>query len=121
MKKILIVDDEPDVIKMLSLRLKSSGYQVISAQDGIQAVAITHKEHPDLIILDVKMPAQDGYTVFENLKMSAKTNLIPIVFLTALPPEDVKKKVAELGADGYFSKPYDPEEMLDKVKKILGE
>jgi len=118
-KKILVVDDEPDIIKMLGTRLKANGYEVISAQDGVQAVSVAHKEKPDLIILDVKMPAQDGYTVYENLQMAANTSLIPIIFLTALPPEEVKKKVQELGADGYISKPFDTEDILKKVKELI--
>jgi DNA-binding response OmpR family regulator len=118
-KKILIVDDEPDVIKMLGVRLKASGYEIISAQDGVQAVSIAHKEKPDMIILDIKMPAQDGYTVYENLKMAASTNLIPIIFLTALPPQEVEKKVKELGADGYISKPFEAEDILKKIKELM--
>jgi DNA-binding response OmpR family regulator len=118
-KKILIVDDEPDVIKMLGVRLKASGYEIISAQDGVQAVSIAHKEKPDMIILDIKMPAQDGYTVYENLKMAASTNLIPIIFLTALPPQEVEKKVKKLGADGYISKPFEAEDILKKIKELM--
>ncbi|MDP8253960.1 MAG: response regulator [Candidatus Kaelpia aquatica] len=118
-KKILIVDDEPDIIKMLGVRLKANGYEVISAQDGVQAVSVAHREKPDLIILDVKMPAQDGYTVYENLQMAGNTNMIPVIFLTALPPEDVEKKVQELGADGYISKPFDTEDILNKVKELI--
>ncbi len=118
-KKILIVDDEPDVIKMLGTRLQANGYEIVSAQDGIQAVSVAHKEKPDMIILDIKMPAQDGYTVYENLKMAASTNLIPIIFLTALPPEDVEKRVQELGADGYISKPFETEDILNKIKELM--
>jgi len=118
-KKILVVDDEPDIIKMLGARLKANGYEVISAQDGIQAVSVAHKEKPDLIILDIKMPAQDGYAVYQNLKMAASTSLTPIIFLTALPPEEVNKKVQELGADGYISKPFDTEDILSKIKELM--
>ncbi|MDP8215746.1 MAG: response regulator [Candidatus Kaelpia imicola] len=118
-KKILIVDDEPDVIKVLGMRLKANNYEVISAQDGIQAVSIAHREKPDLIILDIKMPAQDGYAVYENLRMAVSTNLIPIIFLTALPPEEVEKRVQELDADGYISKPFDTENILNKIKELI--
>jgi len=118
-KKILVVDDEPDIIKMLGTRLKANGYEVISAQDGVQAVSVAHKEKPDLIILDVKMPAQDGYTVYENLQMASNTSMIPVIFLTALPSEEVEKKVQELGADGYISKPFDTEDILSKIKELM--
>ena len=118
-RKILIVDDESDVIKVLGMRLKANGYEVISAQDGIQAVSAAHKKKPDLIILDIKMPAQDGYTVYENLRMAVNTSLIPIIFLTALPPKEVEKRVQELGADGYISKPFNAEDILNKIKELM--
>ena len=115
----MIEHDEPDIIKMLGARLKANGYGVISAQDGVQAVSVAHKERPDLIILDVKMPAQDGYTVYENLQMAGSTSMIPVIFLTALPPKEVEKKVQELGADGYISKPFDTEDILNKIKELM--
>ena len=120
-KKILIIDDEPDVAALLGMRLKANGYDVATAFDGIQGIKQAHLLKPDLIILDIKMPGGDGYTVFENLKMSTNTNLTPIMFISALPPEEVKKKVAEIGAAGFIPKPYDPEEVVSKVKNLIGE
>ena len=120
-KTILIADDEPDVLKMLSMRLKAHGYQVMTAVDGLQAVTLAHRGKPDLIILDIKMPGQDGYTVYRNLKMSTHTMFIPIVFVSALPPEQVEEKAAELGAEDFIAKPFDSEEVIAKLKKILGE
>jgi DNA-binding response OmpR family regulator len=81
-KKILIVDDERDIVKVLVIRLESSGYEVISAFDGAQGVFMAHKENPDLIILDIRMPAGDGFSVAERLKRSSHTWTIPIIFLT---------------------------------------
>ena len=120
-KKILIIDDEPDVATLLGMRLKSKGYAVTTAFDGIQGVRQAQLLKPDLIILDIKMPGGDGYTVFEKFKMSMHTNLTPIVFISALPPEEVKKKVAEIGASDFIPKPYDPEEVVSKVKNLIGE
>ena len=80
-KKILIVDDERDIVKVLVIRLESSGYEVISAFDGAQGVFMAHKEQPDLIILDIRMPAGDGFSVAERLKRSTHTWTIPIIFL----------------------------------------
>lgn len=120
-KTILIADDEPDVLKMLSMRLKAHGYEVMTAVDGLQAVTLAHRGKPDLIILDIKMPGQDGYTVYRNLKMSSHTMFIPIVFVSALPPEQVEEKAAELGAEDFIAKPFDSEEVIAKLKKILGE
>ncbi len=120
-KKILVADDEPDIVKMLSMRLKACGYEVMGVFDGLQAVREAYKERPDLIILDVKMPVGDGYTVFENLKRSVQIRLIPIIFISALPPRQVEEKVAQLGAQGFIAKPFDSKELVAKVKKILGE
>jgi len=120
-KKILVADDEPDVVKVLSMRLKAHNYEVIVAFDGLQAVKEAYKEKPDLILLDIMMPLGDGYTVFENLKRSAQIRLIPVIFISALPPRQVQQKVEELGAQGFISKPFDSKAFVAEVKKILGE
>ncbi|MCG2767953.1 MAG: response regulator [Anaerolineae bacterium] len=120
MKKILIADDEPDVVGMLTMRLRAHGYEVVTACDGIQAIVYAKREMPDLILLDIKMPGRDGYFVLESLRMSAKTALIPIIFLSALPPGDVEKKATELGAEGYFTKPYESEEIITAIREMIG-
>ena len=120
-KKILVADDEPDVVKVLSMRLKAHNYEVITAFDGLQAVKEAYKEKPDLILLDIMMPLGDGYTVFENLKRSAQIRLIPVIFISALPPRQVQQKVEELGAQGFITKPFDSKALVAEVKKILGE
>jgi DNA-binding response OmpR family regulator len=84
-KKILVVDDERDIVKVLVIRLQSSGYEVITAFDGAQGVFMAHKEKPDLVILDIRMPAGDGFSVAERLKRSSHTWTIPIIFLTGSP------------------------------------
>lgn len=118
-KKILIADDEPGIVKILEMRLRANGYQVIAACDGTQTVEFAHQEKPDLIILDVKMPDKDGYTVFAELKASAATMSIPVVLFSALPPEQTQDKATLLGADGFISKSSDPTEILAKVAEIL--
>ena len=118
-KKILIADDEPNVVKLLSARLRANNYDVIAAYDGAQAVMIAHKEKPDLIIMDIRMPAGSGINAYEKLKMSAKTGIIPVVFITAFANDEVRKKVKELGAEGFIAKPFDAQEMLNLIAKIL--
>ena len=120
-KKILIVDDERDIVKVLVIRLESSGYEVISAFDGAQGVFMAHKEQPDLIILDIRMPAGDGFSVAERLKRSTHTWTIPIIFLTGSPEREAEGKAMDLGARFFIKKPYDPEELLDAVKRALEE
>jgi PAS domain S-box-containing protein len=120
-KKILIVDDEPDLVKTLSVRLKSCGYQVIAATDAMSGIKQAQKERPDLILLDIMMPAGGGDTVFENLKKSHRTMLIPVILISAfLLPKKLEAKAIELGAEGSISKPFESKELIAKIKKMLG-
>jgi two-component system alkaline phosphatase synthesis response regulator PhoP/two-component system response regulator VicR len=118
-KKILIVDDERDIVKALMIRLQRAGYQVVTAFDGAQGVFMAHKEKPDLIILDIRMPAGDGFSVAQRLKRSTHTFTIPVIFLTGSPETNAEEKARALGARFYIKKPYDPEELLDAIKRAL--
>lgn len=118
-KTILIADDEPGVVKILGMRLRANGFQIITAHDGAMAIALAHQEKPDLIVLDIKMPGTDGYSVFEDLKTSADTMSIPVIFFSALPSEQAGEKTTQLGADGFISKSADPDEILIKITEIL--
>ena len=118
-KRILIVDDERDIVKALTIRLQTSGYEVVYAFDGAQGVFMAHKEKPDLVILDIRMPAGDGFSVAHRLGKSIHTFNIPIIFLTGSPEKNSEQRAQELGARFYIKKPYDPEELLDAVKRAL--
>jgi len=118
-KRILVVDDERDIIKALTVRLKSKGYRVFGALGGAQGIFMANKEIPDLIILDIRMPDMDGFSVVEALKQSGQTSRIPIIFLTGSPERDADERAMGLGARFYIKKPYDPEELLDAVKRAL--
>ncbi|NWG03115.1 MAG: response regulator [Syntrophaceae bacterium] len=120
-KKILIVDDERDIVKALLIRLQAAGYHVVTAFDGAQGVFMAHKEKPDLIILDIRMPAGDGFSVAQRLKRSTHTFTIPVIFLTGSPEKEVEERAFAMGARFYIKKPYDPEELLDAVKRALEE
>ena len=87
--------------------------------DGAQGVFMANKEIPDLIILDIRMPAGDGFSVVEKLKQSDCTHRIPVVFLTGSPERNAEERAMGLGARFYIKKPYDPEELLDAVKRAL--
>jgi DNA-binding response OmpR family regulator len=118
-KKILVIDDMPNVVTMVKARLEASGYEVIAALDGQQGLTYAYSENPDLIILDIVMPAGGGYSVYTRLKMSPKTRSVPVIFLTAKDrPEDVARAY-NLGAQYYVKKPYKPEMLLETVKKVL--
>jgi CheY-like chemotaxis protein len=97
-KKILIADDEPGAVMVLGMRLRANGYKVIAAHDGAQAIDLVRQEEPDLIVLDIKIPGKNGYTVFEELKASANTMSIPVIFFSALPPEQAQEKAIQLSA-----------------------
>jgi len=120
-KKILIVDDERDIIKALMIRLQGAGYDVVTAFDGAQGVFMAHKEKPDLIILDIRMPAGNGFSVAQRLKRSTHTFTIPVIFLTGSPEKNAEEKAMALGARFYIKKPYEPEELLDAIRRALEE
>ncbi len=120
-KKILIVDDERDIVKALMIRLQGAGYEVVTAFDGAQGVFMAHKEKPDLIILDIRMPAGNGFSVAQRLKRSINTFTIPVIFLTGSPEKNAEEKAMALGARFYVKKPYDPEELLDAIRRALEE
>jgi len=118
-KKILVIDDMPNIVTMVKARLEASGYEVITALDGQQGLTYANAEKPDLIILDIVMPAGGGYSVYARLRMSPKTRSVPVIFLTAKDkPEDVARAY-KLGAEYFVKKPYKPEMLLGTVKKVL--
>jgi len=119
LEKILIVEDEPDFAKALKIRLKGSGYFVVTAFDAIQAVVKARKEKPDLIILDIGIPAGGGLSVAEKLKRSTHTCSIPIIFLTGSSDEEDEKRAMRLGALFYFRKPLSDAELLEAVRSAL--
>ena len=118
-KTILIADDEPGVVKILGMWLEANGHSVIGVYDGTQVTELARREKPDLIILDIKMPGADGYSIFKSLKTSANTMSIPIVFYSGLAPELVQEKIARLGAGTFISKSDDPAEILSRITEIL--
>ncbi len=120
-KKILIVDDEPNVIRLLSARLSIHNYDIVTASDGISAIEKIHREKPDLVLLDIRMPVGDGTMVFEHVKTVEETRSIPIIFMTANPSEDLRETVIGMGAKDFIAKPFNADELLVKVKKALGE
>jgi two-component system, OmpR family, alkaline phosphatase synthesis response regulator PhoP len=118
-EKILIVDDEKDIVKMLDYNLKKEGFRTAVAHDGEQAISLAGKEHPDLVLLDLMLPGKDGLEVCKSLKSEAKTASIPIIMLTAKTQEADKIVGLELGADDYVTKPFSPRELLARIKAVL--
>ena len=104
-EKILVVDDEPQIVRLLSHRLKANGYDTFTANDSYHCIKMAREEKPDLILLDIKMPAVGGIGAFKTLKSSTYTSEIPIIFITAYPGEE-KKEIMELGVYGFFAIPF---------------
>lgn len=122
-KKILIVDDEPDVRTVLSTRLTSNGFEVLEAPDGPAGIALALKEKPDLILLDILMPGQDGVETYHSLKRESATKEIPIIFLTALSQNiSLTRHSLDLGSSyAILGKPYQPTELIREIHLALGE
>ncbi|MCK5655472.1 MAG: response regulator [Candidatus Aureabacteria bacterium] len=121
MKKILFVDDEPQLVEMVKIRLEANNYEVILASDGEQALEKARGEKPDLIILDIMLPKMDGYKVCRMLKFDDKYSSIPVIMLTARSQESEKSMGEEVGADAYIIKPFEPQMLLGKIKELLKE
>ncbi|MCX5712146.1 MAG: response regulator [Candidatus Omnitrophica bacterium] len=118
-KRILVVDDEAELVELVKMRLEANGYSVLTAYDGKEALDIAKKEMPDLIILDLMLPKIDGYKVCRMLKFDEKYKKIPIIMFTARALESDKKVGLEVGADDYMVKPFEPELLLSKIKEFL--
>lgn len=117
--KILVVDDSQEMVLLVTEILQDSGYITIAANNGMEALAKVETENPDLILLDALMPAMDGYEVTRILKTQDKTRLTPIIMLTGLSDFNDKMKGIELGADDFIVKPFNPIELLTRVKSLL--
>ncbi|MBN3041241.1 MAG: response regulator [Candidatus Omnitrophica bacterium] len=118
-RKILIVDDEPNIVKVLESRLKSQGYDIIIAGDGQTGLEAFQKYKPDLVILDVMLPKKDGYQVCRELKSTPTGENTPVVMLTAKGEVEDMQSGLEKGADVYITKPFDSESLIGIVKGLL--
>ncbi len=118
-KKILLVDDEEDMVFAVKMQLEASDYEVITAGDGQSALDKARTQNPDLIILDVMLPKLYGYNVCRMLKFDEKYKNIPIIMFTAKIQESDEKTGYEVGADSYITKPFEPQVLLDKIKELL--
>lgn len=121
-KKILLIDDEPELLDLTAMRVKSFGYEVMTAIDAENAKMLLKKTLPDLILLDVMMPGKDGYEFCNELKSTPETSHIPVILFTAKPQqkERLKDNYEFLAADDYILKPVEPEDLLEKIKKFIG-
>ena len=119
MKKILIVEDEKDMVTGLKFNLEARDYTVVAAYDGETGYQKALAEKPDLVILDLMLPKIDGYKVCRMLKFDEKYKNIPIIMFTARTQESDRQLGKEVGADAYITKPFEPAALLSKIKELL--
>ena len=120
-KKILIIDDDQYLLLGLTARLKANDYSVICASDGISAITMARSEAPDLVILDLGLPAGDGFTVLERMRSLAGLMPIPVIVLSAADPMGNEKRALDAGAVAFFQKPPNNHEFLTAIRQALGE
>ncbi len=118
-KKILAVDDERHIVRLVEVNLQRAGYEVVTAYDGREALEKVKSERPDLVVLDVMMPYMDGFEVLKNLKSDPSTAEIPVIMLTAKAQDADVFRGWQSGVDCYLTKPFNPMELLTFVKRIF--
>lgn len=119
-KRILVIDDEQDMVYAVRMGLEAGGYEVLTASDGQEGLEKARREMPDLIILDLMLPVMNGYKVCRMLKFDEKYKKIPIIMFTALGQKEDERLGYEVGADAYLIKPFEPEVLLRKISSLLG-
>ena len=119
-KRVLICDDDPVILRLLEVNLELEGYDVLTAHHGEEAFEIASRELPDLVILDIMMPRLDGYQTCQKLKAQSSTEDIPVVFLSAKAQASDIEKGRSFGVSEYLTKPFDPNDLLDVVERLVG-
>jgi two-component system KDP operon response regulator KdpE len=117
--KILIIEDDPDLRRGLNLRLRANNYDTAFAADAIMALNIAKKEAPDLILLDLGLPGGDGFLVLERMKNIASLACTPVIVLSARDPKANEKRALDAGAEAFFQKPVDDQELLKAIQRAL--
>jgi DNA-binding response OmpR family regulator len=117
---ILIADDDPDILALVSFRLERAGYEVVQARNGEEAIQVALARRPDLAVIDVMMPRIDGYEATRQLRQQEETSRMPIILLTARVQEEDIARGFDAGADDYVRKPFSPQELGSRVQAALG-
>ncbi|HWW15399.1 MAG TPA: response regulator [Candidatus Dormibacteraeota bacterium] len=118
--KILLVDDDPDLLRALRLRLRANNYEVTTASDGYSAIASAQKERPSLIILDLGLPVGDGFVVLDRLQNIDALSGVPVIVLSARDPQANEERALRAGAAAFFQKPADNDELMNVIQVSLG-
>ena len=116
---VLVADDDPDILMLITLTLERDGYDVVAAKDGLSALEAAVERVPHLVLLDLMMPGLDGYQVTRRLRAEPSTQHVPIVIVTAAAEESQAARALEAGADGYMKKPFSPRELLAQTASLI--
>ncbi len=120
-KKILLVDDDPDILRLVEVVLKRSGFNVVTAKNGTDALSYLQTDQPSMILLDVAMPGMNGFEVLSQLKAQPNLKSVPVMMLTARSQKEEIIKAIQMGAQNYMIKPFDSKELITRIKKIIGD
>jgi DNA-binding response OmpR family regulator len=119
MAKIVIAEDEPDIRELIAFTLRFAGYEVITGSNGEEGYLLAKKEHPDLVMLDVRMPKLTGYEACKRIKSEPELADVPVIFLSAKGQESEKEQGLAAGAEEYLLKPFAPDQLVERVKAVL--
>jgi len=119
--KILIIEDDPDMLRGLNVRLRASEYETTFASDAVMALSVAKKERPDLILLDLGLPGGDGFLVLERMKNVGLLASTPVIVISARDPKTNEKRALDAGAEAFFQKPVDNDQLMKAIWRALGE
>jgi two-component system alkaline phosphatase synthesis response regulator PhoP len=120
MLRVLVIDDEPDVLLLCRVNLRHAGHEVLEASNGEEGLALAREAKPDVIVLDLMLPRMDGYQVLERLAAEGTPSRMPILVLTAKAQEEDRERSRRMGADAFIEKPFSPETLADTVSELAG-
>ncbi|MCP5480407.1 MAG: response regulator [Spirochaetales bacterium] len=119
MRKILLVDDQPNFVKMLTVKLSKMGYEILSGGNGKEGLDLAIAEKPDLIMMDIMMPVMDGFAAAKEIRANAETVNIPIIFLSARGQEEDRIRAEQLQAVDFFTKPFSPRAIVERIQELV--
>lgn len=120
MKKILIADDEPDVVQLVAMLLKPEGYELVTAETGEDAIEQVQEQRPDLVLLDILMPGGHGFSVLKSIRENPELRATKVMILSSKSYAEDRRRALDAGADAYMTKPFDADALLNTVKGLLG-
>ena len=119
MTKILIADDDPDILDLAAFKLEQAGFDVVAVDNGLSALSAAHDEEPDLLVLDIMMPGMSGIDICRSLRADPSTSSVPVILLTSRGKEDDVEIGFTAGADDYVVKPFSPRELVSRVEAVV--